>query len=57
MFGQGAVYDGGYVYTYAPQMRTCAFCFASDMYVARVPGEPDHGAERMAIPRRNDMGL
>jgi hypothetical protein len=37
VFGNGAVYDGGYVYTYAPQSRTCAFCFASDMYVARVP--------------------
>ena len=37
VFGSGAVYDGGYVYTYASQMRTCTFCFASDMYVARVP--------------------
>jgi hypothetical protein len=37
VFGDGAVYDGGYVYTYAPQRRTCAFCFTSDMYVARVP--------------------
>ena len=37
VFGQGAVYDGGYIYTYAPQARTCPFCFASDMYVARVP--------------------
>ena len=37
VFGGGAVYDGGYVYTYASQLRTCAFCFASDMYVARVP--------------------
>ncbi len=37
VFGNGAVYDNGYVYTYAPQARTCAFCFASDMYVARVP--------------------
>ncbi len=37
VFGGGAVYDGGYVYTYASQMRTCAFCFSSDMYVARVP--------------------
>ena len=37
VFGSGAVYDGGYLYTYASQMRTCAFCFSSDMYVARVP--------------------
>lgn len=37
VFGSGAVYDGGYVYTYASQRRTCAFCFSSDMYVARVP--------------------
>ena len=37
VFGGGAVYDGGYVYTYASQLRTCAFCFASDMYVARCP--------------------
>jgi hypothetical protein len=39
VFGNGAVYDGGYVYTYAPQARTCAFCFAADMYVARVPDD------------------
>ena len=37
VFGSGAIYDGGYVYTYASQRRTCAFCFAGDMYVARVP--------------------
>jgi len=37
VFGSGAVYDSGYIYAYASQMRTCAFCFASDMYVARVP--------------------
>ena len=37
VFGGGAVYDGGYVYTYASQGRTCGFCFAGDMYVARVP--------------------
>ncbi len=37
VFGEGAVYDGGYVYTYASQARTCGFCFAGDMYVARVP--------------------
>lgn len=37
VFGNGAVYDGGYIYTYAPQTRTCPFCFASDMYAARVP--------------------
>jgi hypothetical protein len=36
VFGGGAVYDGGYVYTYASQKRACAFCFSSDMYVARV---------------------
>ena len=37
VFGGGAVYDGGYVYTYASQGHTCAFCFTDDMYVARVP--------------------
>jgi hypothetical protein len=37
VFGGGAVYDGGYVYTYASQRLTCAFCFSGDMYVARVP--------------------
>jgi hypothetical protein len=37
VFGGGAVYDGGYVYTYASQGLTCGFCFAGDMYVARVP--------------------
>jgi hypothetical protein len=37
VFGGGAVYDGGYVYTYASQGRTCGFCFSDDMYVARVP--------------------
>ena len=49
VFGNGAVYDGGYVYTYASQPRTCAFCFASDMYVARVPESQMHGAERVAV--------
>ena len=37
VFGGGAVYDGGYVYTYASHGRECAFCFSDDMYVARVP--------------------
>ena len=37
IYGNGAVYDGGYIYTYASQAATCAFCFAGDMYVARVP--------------------
>jgi hypothetical protein len=37
VFGGGAVYDGGYVYTYASQSLTCSFCFSADMYVARVP--------------------
>ncbi|HEV7525059.1 MAG TPA: hypothetical protein VGP92_08840 [Acidimicrobiia bacterium] len=37
VFGSGAVYDGGYIYAYAPQQRTCGFCFAGDMYVGRVP--------------------
>jgi hypothetical protein len=37
VFGDGAVYDGGYLYAYASQRRGCAFCFANDMYVARVP--------------------
>jgi hypothetical protein len=36
IFGGGAVYDGGYIYTYASQ-RPCKNCFAADMYVARVP--------------------
>ncbi len=37
VFGNGAVYDSGYLYAYAPQSRTCPYCFAGDMYVARVP--------------------
>jgi len=37
IFGLGAVYDGGYLYTYASQQETCRFCFAGDMYIARVP--------------------
>jgi hypothetical protein len=37
IFGNGAVYDDGYIYTYASQSRTCGFCFAADMYLARVP--------------------
>jgi len=37
VFGVGAVYDGGYLYAYASQRETCAFCFSSDLYVARVP--------------------
>ena len=37
IFGTGAVYDGGYLYTFASQTRTCSLCFASDMYEARVP--------------------
>jgi hypothetical protein len=36
IFGQGAVYDDGYIYTYAAQKHSCMFCFSSDMYVARV---------------------
>jgi hypothetical protein len=36
IFGQGAVYDDGYIYTYASQGHGCRFCFSSDMYVARV---------------------
>ena len=35
VFGIGAVYDGGYVYTYASQGNTCKFCFAGDLFVAR----------------------
>jgi len=31
VFGGGAVYDDGYIYTYASQRRTCQFCFAGDM--------------------------
>ena len=37
VFGNGAVLDGGYLYTYASHLPTCAFCFSADMYVARVP--------------------
>jgi hypothetical protein len=37
VYGSGAVYDGGYVYAYASQPRTCTYCFSSDLYVARVP--------------------
>jgi hypothetical protein len=34
--GAGAVYDGGYLYAYAAQGHTCKFCFAGDLYLARV---------------------
>jgi hypothetical protein len=37
VFGSAAVYDDGYLYAYAPQQQTCSMCFASDLYVARVP--------------------
>jgi hypothetical protein len=37
VYGAGAVADGGYIYAYASQARTCALCFANDMYIARVP--------------------
>ncbi len=37
IFGSGAVYDGGYLYAYGSQRRSCLFCFAGDLYVARVP--------------------
>jgi hypothetical protein len=36
IFGQGAVYDDGYIYTYTAWKHSCTFCFSSDMYVARV---------------------
>jgi hypothetical protein len=39
VYGAGAVYDGGYVYAYASQPRTCAYCFSSDLYLARVPAD------------------
>jgi hypothetical protein len=35
-YGAGAVYDGGYVYAYASQPRSCTFCFANDMYASRI---------------------
>jgi hypothetical protein len=37
VYGAAAVYDGGYIYAYASQRETCALCFSSDLYVARVP--------------------
>jgi hypothetical protein len=36
IYGQGAIYDDGYIYMYAAQRQSCAMCFSSDMYVARV---------------------
>ncbi len=36
VLGIGAVYEGGYIYAYSSQRRTCAFCFAGNLYVARV---------------------
>jgi hypothetical protein len=36
-YGGGAVYDGGYLYAYASQGKSCAGCLSSDLYVARVP--------------------
>ncbi len=35
-YGSGAVYDGGYLYAYASQPRSCTFCFANDMYASRI---------------------
>jgi len=37
IFGSGAVYDGGYLYSYGSRLDPCFLCFAADMYVARVP--------------------
>ncbi len=37
IFGSGAVYDDGFLYVYGSHRESCAFCFAGDMYVARVP--------------------
>jgi hypothetical protein len=37
VYGSSAVYDGGFIYAYASQRETCAMCFSSDLYVARVP--------------------
>jgi hypothetical protein len=34
--GNGAVYEGGFIYAYSSQRRSCAFCFAGSLYVARV---------------------
>jgi hypothetical protein len=36
IYGQGAIYDDGYIYTYAAQRQSCGMCFSSDMFVARV---------------------
>ena len=36
VLGIGAVYEGGFVYAYSSRLRRCAFCFAGDLYVARV---------------------
>ena len=36
ILGIGAVYEGGFVYAYAAEGRKCTFCFASNLYVARV---------------------
>ncbi len=36
VLGIGAVYEDGFIYAYSSQRRTCAFCFAGSLYVARV---------------------
>ena len=36
VLGIGATYEAGYLYAYSSRRRPCAFCFAGDLYVARV---------------------
>jgi hypothetical protein len=36
VLGIGAVYEAGYIYAYSSQRPSCAFCFAANLYVARV---------------------
>jgi hypothetical protein len=36
VLGIGATYEAGYIYAYSSQIRSCAFCFAGSLYVARV---------------------
>jgi hypothetical protein len=37
VLGSGAVYDNGYLYSYGSQLPGCAFCFAGDVFLGRVP--------------------
>ena len=50
------MYEDGFVYAYSSRRRSAPFCFAGDLYVARVPREPDPGAGRVALPLGLELG-